>query len=260
MQSNIIKIRSGGQTGADRAALDFAIAHDIPYGGWVPKGGWAEDMPEPPGLCEHYPMLKEVGTSTINERTMRNVMDADATLIIRLQNSPGTNLTVETAIDEGKNYFICDGDVKELKQWFDSLPPGTELNVGGPRESEVPGTYDETYKLLCHCFGVDKDEHPIKKSKKERLEEKRLSKETHLTMSTYTDKQSVAEDIARQAMEQNVAISAHISKVSSMYRWGGEIEYAPEWQVTFYLKGSKSEQLLYLIKRLHNYREPPITF
>jgi len=33
-QPAIEKIISGGQTGADRAALDFAIYHDIPHGGW----------------------------------------------------------------------------------------------------------------------------------------------------------------------------------------------------------------------------------
>ena len=27
-----------GQTGADRAALDWALWHDIPHGGWCPKG------------------------------------------------------------------------------------------------------------------------------------------------------------------------------------------------------------------------------
>jgi hypothetical protein len=30
------KIISGGQTGADSAALDFAIWHDIPHGGLPP--------------------------------------------------------------------------------------------------------------------------------------------------------------------------------------------------------------------------------
>lgn len=35
------KIVSGGQTGADRAALDFAVAHGIPHGGWCPKGSVA---------------------------------------------------------------------------------------------------------------------------------------------------------------------------------------------------------------------------
>jgi hypothetical protein len=34
----IKRIISGGQTGADRAALDFAIKMDLPHGGWVPKG------------------------------------------------------------------------------------------------------------------------------------------------------------------------------------------------------------------------------
>jgi hypothetical protein len=32
------KIVSGGQTGADRAALDWAIENGIPHGGWCPKG------------------------------------------------------------------------------------------------------------------------------------------------------------------------------------------------------------------------------
>jgi hypothetical protein len=31
------KIISGGQTGADRAALDFAIKNGIPHGGWASR-------------------------------------------------------------------------------------------------------------------------------------------------------------------------------------------------------------------------------
>jgi Circularly permutated YpsA SLOG family len=45
-----MKIISGGQTGVDRAALDVAIERGVPWGGWYPKGGWAEDFPDPPGL------------------------------------------------------------------------------------------------------------------------------------------------------------------------------------------------------------------
>lgn len=41
----IKKIISGGQTGADRAALDVAIKFNIPKGGWVPRGRMAEDGP-----------------------------------------------------------------------------------------------------------------------------------------------------------------------------------------------------------------------
>lgn len=40
-------IISGGQTGADSAALDFAIEKGIPHGGWCPKGRKAEDGPIP---------------------------------------------------------------------------------------------------------------------------------------------------------------------------------------------------------------------
>jgi len=39
------KIMSGGQTGADRAALGFALDHGIRHGGWCPKGRRAEDGP-----------------------------------------------------------------------------------------------------------------------------------------------------------------------------------------------------------------------
>ena len=39
----IKKIVSGGQTGADRAALDIAIKLSFPHGGWIPKGGKTED-------------------------------------------------------------------------------------------------------------------------------------------------------------------------------------------------------------------------
>jgi len=45
----LTKLLSGAQTGADRAALDWAIFHDIPHGGWCPKGRKAEDGVIPPG-------------------------------------------------------------------------------------------------------------------------------------------------------------------------------------------------------------------
>lgn len=41
--AEIGKIVSGGQTGADRAALDAAIERGLPHGGWVPLGRAAED-------------------------------------------------------------------------------------------------------------------------------------------------------------------------------------------------------------------------
>ena len=42
----------------DRAALDAALAAGLPYAGWCPKKGWAEDLPSPQGLLAAYPHLK----------------------------------------------------------------------------------------------------------------------------------------------------------------------------------------------------------
>ena len=69
------KIISGGQTGADRAALDAAIRLGIPHGGWVPKGRIAEDGPLDPTYH-----LREMPTDSYIERTEKNVTDSDGTL------------------------------------------------------------------------------------------------------------------------------------------------------------------------------------
>ena len=55
----IKKIISGGQTGADRAALDVALKLDIPYGGWIPKGRITEEgpLPEEYQMQETYPTV-----------------------------------------------------------------------------------------------------------------------------------------------------------------------------------------------------------
>ncbi|MGB5053377.1 MAG: putative molybdenum carrier protein, partial [Nitrospirales bacterium] len=67
----VIRIVSGGQTGADRAALDFALHLGIECGGWVPKGRTAEDGVIP----AHYPNLVETDSDDPNIRTEFNVRD-----------------------------------------------------------------------------------------------------------------------------------------------------------------------------------------
>ncbi|MGI8605082.1 MAG: YpsA SLOG family protein [Verrucomicrobiales bacterium] len=65
-----IRIISGGQTGADRAALDWAIANGVPHGGWCPKGRLAEDGPIP----DRY-QLTETPTANYLQRNEWNVRD-----------------------------------------------------------------------------------------------------------------------------------------------------------------------------------------
>jgi predicted Rossmann-fold nucleotide-binding protein len=73
------KIISGGQTGVDRAALDFAIERDIPHCGWCPKGRKAED-----GSLEGRYLLTETPSSSYPQRTEWNVRDSDGSVIFSI--------------------------------------------------------------------------------------------------------------------------------------------------------------------------------
>jgi Circularly permutated YpsA SLOG family len=89
-----INIVSGGQTGADRAALDWALKHKAPWGGWCPKGRKAEDGP----IDSKYP-LKETPSASYLQPTEWNVRDSDATVLFSIQPtlSGGSKRTMEFA-------------------------------------------------------------------------------------------------------------------------------------------------------------------
>ena len=94
------RIRSGGQTGVDRAALDAAVLTGRPYEGWCPKGGWAEDFLHPPGLLTKYPHLRETPSKSPEQRTKWNVRDSAATVVFVPDSkycSRGTDFTIECA-------------------------------------------------------------------------------------------------------------------------------------------------------------------
>lgn len=148
-----ITIVTGGQTGADRAALDVAQALGIPYGGWCPAGGWAEDHPSPPGLLARYPSLRPTPPGPASTRTAWNVRDSDATLVLalstELSSSAGTRLTVDEARRLGRPHLVADAaDPFVVRTWVASLPLPLRLNVAGPRESEQPGLYASAYETL----------------------------------------------------------------------------------------------------------------
>jgi hypothetical protein len=149
-----VKIISGGQTGADRAALDFAIAHGIPHGGWIPKGRKAEDGPLP----EQY-QLKEMPTADYPKRTEQNVMDSNGTLIVshgRL--TGGSGLTSEMAKKHGRPCLhldmgrtTVDEAAQRLREWIAENRIEV-LNVAGPRQSKDPDIYDTALEVLHATF------------------------------------------------------------------------------------------------------------
>lgn len=149
----IARIRTGGQSGVDRAAMDFAREYGIPLCGWCPKNGWAEDHPEPPGLLADFPEFQETPSSGTEQRTRWNMRDADAILTIMPKGSAeskGTEVGLEEGEHLGKPMFTAAGpeDIPELLRWIQSLPDGIELCVGGPRASECPEAYGVAKVIL----------------------------------------------------------------------------------------------------------------
>jgi hypothetical protein len=144
---NPIRIVSGGQTGADRAALDVALELGWRCGGWCPAGRAAEDGPIPP----RYP-IRETPSADPAERTAWNVRDSDATLVLDAgAPSPGTALARCAARELDRPVYAwavtSPPDVGSFRRWLQVYRVGT-LNVAGPRESEAPGVYDAARDLL----------------------------------------------------------------------------------------------------------------
>ena len=148
------KIVSGGQSGVDRAALDVAREHGIAIGGWCPRGGWAEDMTEPPGLLAIYPELKETPLGDLAQRTEWNARDSDRTLILisdRAEMEGGTELTRVLAARYKRPCLVVvmdeSGVAGKVSAWL-AEDENLILNVAGPRESKSPGVYSKAHELL----------------------------------------------------------------------------------------------------------------
>ncbi len=145
-----LKIISGGQTGVDRAALDAALESGSSAGGWCPEGRQAEDGP----IEERYP-LQELPDGGYKERTLKNVQDSDATVIIYFESiSGGTEETLSFCLNEKKPYLLIDGSgitedsaSKRIKQFIDENQI-LLLNVAGPRASKEKRAYEYTKQVI----------------------------------------------------------------------------------------------------------------
>ncbi|MBA2494971.1 MAG: putative molybdenum carrier protein [Acidobacteria bacterium] len=142
----INKIVSGGQTGVDRAAFDFALENEIEIGGFVPKNRRAEDG----RISEKYKNLVETETENPAERTELNVKMADATLILSHgELTGGSRLTKEFAEKYQKPVLHLDFSVltiaqatERTRQWI-AAADYKNLNIAGPRVSEDAKIYEK---------------------------------------------------------------------------------------------------------------------
>ncbi len=150
-RSVVRKIVSGGQTGVDRAALDVAIALRVTHGGWCPAGRRAED-----GRISARYRMRETPSPKYHVRTIRNVEDADATLVL-CEGAPtgGTALTARIAAERRKPLLVVDladpPPPAEVRAWLAASAAAT-LNVAGPRESTAPGIHMRALAYLRTVF------------------------------------------------------------------------------------------------------------
>jgi len=146
------KIVSGGQTGADRAGLDAAIALGIPHGGWCPKGRKSEDG----GVPVHY-ALTETASSDYLVRTEWNVRDSDASMVFaaKVPVTGGTKRTLLFAEKHGRPVLVVtpkDADpVRAIREWLSMVRPKA-LNVAGQRESKTPGIHAFAFDTLSKAL------------------------------------------------------------------------------------------------------------
>jgi hypothetical protein len=147
----IDRIVSGGQTGADRAALDVAIRLGYDCGGWVPRGR----LDETGVIPSAYPNLVEADDEWPETRTELNVRDSDATVIFSHGPLFGGSEYTKTKVDEqGKPSLHIDlaamsayAAVRCLQHWLAGVRPRV-LNVAGPRASDDPEIYRKTWGVL----------------------------------------------------------------------------------------------------------------
>ena len=155
--SLIGKIVTGGQTGADRAALDMALKKGMVVGGWCPAGRLAEDGV----IASVYPLI-ETPSSVHAQRTAWNVRDSDGTLVLCFEEAKGgTHLTIVEAKKRRKPLYIMrlpsesggeevlEEEVleEEVLEWVTDQQIDC-LNLAGPSESESPGVYQAVLYFL----------------------------------------------------------------------------------------------------------------
>jgi hypothetical protein len=151
MNSREIVIQSGGQTGVDRTALDFAIELGLKHAGWCPQGRAAED-----GRIDDRYVLRETAGDEPEVRTRTNICTSDATVILSASASieKGTLLTKTFCEAVGKpclHLSAAQVDAQtagDLLRQFIVRHGVKQLNVAGPRASEQPTAADYARRVL----------------------------------------------------------------------------------------------------------------
>ncbi len=185
----LVRVVSGGQTGADQAALRAASKAGLRTGGWIPRGFATSNGPNA-SLGERFG-LKELRTTTsvaraYVARSQANVDLADATVVFRLAPNRGTDRTIGYA-RTGRWQVVDVGSssphrpclvVRELA--VDSRQATVErivrfirqhdvrvLNVAGHRETSAPiGGFDAAVECVLDAVFAQIQAQQLRKKKR----------------------------------------------------------------------------------------------
>jgi hypothetical protein len=147
-------ICSGGQTGADRGALDWAIQYGIKHGGYCPKGRLAED-----GIIPPQYQLIETRSSRYPGRTEANVKASDATLIfVERRLGRGSRLTQRLCIKHNKPHLVVSDStpIQVVRDFLNQHKPRV-LNVAGSRASAAPTIHARVQQVLSAVFETQQE-------------------------------------------------------------------------------------------------------
>jgi hypothetical protein len=164
----LTKIISGGQSGADQAALDVAIKTGIPHEAWIPAGWGIRN-----GIVSGSYTFREMPTSSVPQWIKHNILYSNGTLILSHGAlSGGSAAVLQSAGPRYRSALHVDlsetGEFKAaqlIHSWFEKNEIGI-LNVAGARAGKDPGMYDAVTRVLetaLHLGIIDTNLfHPVR--------------------------------------------------------------------------------------------------
>jgi hypothetical protein len=149
----VVKIISGGQTGADQAGLMAGQKLGIETGGTAPPG-FRTATGQQKQLLESYGLVEgEQDPKIYVKRTIKNAQDADGTVWFGNQSSPGGRLTLGAQAQEGKPRPLINPTPEQLASWIQANNIKV-LNVAGNREHTNIGITNKTIQTITEALSV----------------------------------------------------------------------------------------------------------
>lgn len=145
-----MKIISGGQTGADRAALDAASELRFKTGGFAPKNFLTENGSD--YFLQEFGLI-DSGKGYV-ERTELNVLNSDITIWFGNNDTPGFLATKRACKNHKKEFYdVTDSSSDTI---YKIISHFNIVNVAGNRASKNPDIYFYVFNMMKVVLGMVK--------------------------------------------------------------------------------------------------------